>query len=453
MHARQTYDMSHACACKSGRKCDVWGVVFTKGALIIPGLCDVTGFCTVEELVETVKAKFTVVGFDFATVLFSPSSSCILFAIVLVQLVTLKFREQQSKLKRLMLNRWKRLFPLITCEMSFVSMSASWFLVSMYLIWILGSKLILSNNQSRATLRFLETCLIVGASSLYDHLDHCFVVLKHIQQSFLIRRLDVSGNKINIIQIIDHSLRLLMCVNRVRCWTKLKWVRTQLCNCQQYLCLFHIVFEYIPDIHDQGKMLVLPNQLVYWVLYIGLMFCFFPANLMSSTYIDKNNPFHGVRMSIPNFKTFSQQYFNKIFWNCLSHDSPAKSMTIQIPLKRDNWVFHTGPMIWAICGVVDESKCLDIPILEFSTIVEHLPFWPGCKQMLHQLLVLGHPGRLDIMSMTFAAVIWDADDPCSVNTAYEPELSFAMYPRSTTLPLFFLKLWLQLRILEMTEVH
>ena len=31
----------------------------------------------------------------------------------------------------------------------------------------------------------------------------------HTQQSFLMRRLDVWGNKINIIQIIDHSLRLL----------------------------------------------------------------------------------------------------------------------------------------------------------------------------------------------------------------------------------------------------
>ena len=41
-------------------------------------------------------------------------------------------------------------------------MSASWFLVSMYLIWILGSRLIRSNNQSRATLWVLETCLIVG---------------------------------------------------------------------------------------------------------------------------------------------------------------------------------------------------------------------------------------------------------------------------------------------------
>ena len=28
-----------------------------------------------------------------------------------------------------------------------------------------------------------------------------------------------------------------------------------------------------------------------------------------------------------------------------------------------------------------------------------------------------HPGSLDMISMTFAAVICDADDPCSVNAA------------------------------------
>ena len=36
----------------------------------------------------------------------------------------------------------------------------------MYLIWILGSKLILSNNQSRAALWVRETCLIVGLRPL-----------------------------------------------------------------------------------------------------------------------------------------------------------------------------------------------------------------------------------------------------------------------------------------------
>ena len=34
---------------------------------------------------------------------------------------------------------------------------------------------------------------------------------------------------------------------------------------------------------------------------------------------------------------------------------------------------------------------------------------------------LAHLGNLDMISMTFAAVICDADDPCSVNTACDPE--------------------------------
>ena len=39
--------------------------------------------------------------------------------------------------------------------------------------------------------------------------------------------------------------------------------------------------------------------------------------------------------------------------------------------------------------------------------------------------------------MTFAAVICDADDPCSVNTAYDPVSSFTISPRNTTRPLYF----------------
>ena len=39
-------------------------------------------------------------------------------------------------------------------------------------------------------------------------------------------------------------------------------IQTWFCNCPQYLCLFRIVFECIPSIHDQGKMLVLPNRLL-----------------------------------------------------------------------------------------------------------------------------------------------------------------------------------------------
>ena len=48
-----------------------------------------------------------------------------------------------------------------------------------------------------------------------------------------------------------------------------------------------------------------------------------------------------------------------------------------------------------------------------------------------------HLGSLDIKSITCAAVICEADDPCAVNTAYEPESSFTKSPRSTTRPLHF----------------
>ena len=40
-------------------------------------------------------------------------------------------------------------------------------------------------------------------------------------------------------------------------------IRTWFCNCPQYLCLFGIVVECNPNTHDPGKMLVLPNQLLY----------------------------------------------------------------------------------------------------------------------------------------------------------------------------------------------
>ena len=92
------------------------------------------------------------IGFDFAVTLSSPASSCVLFDIDLRLNGTEMADVEQAQ----------KMIPFITCEISLVSMSVSWFLVSMYLIWILGSNLILSNNQSRATLWALETCHIVG---------------------------------------------------------------------------------------------------------------------------------------------------------------------------------------------------------------------------------------------------------------------------------------------------
>ena len=67
--------------------------------------------------------------------------------------------------------------------------------------------------------------------------------------------------------------------------------------------------------------------------------------------------------------------------------------------------------------MVDESKCLDILILEFSIILEHLPFFTWVLGDTASAACCAQPGSLDMISMTFAPVICDADDPCSVNTA------------------------------------
>ena len=69
---------------------------------------------------------------------------------------------QLAVLKIQILDKRRRWFNSSRVKFPFVKMSASWFLVSMYLIWIFGSRLILSNNKSSATLWVRDTCLIVG---------------------------------------------------------------------------------------------------------------------------------------------------------------------------------------------------------------------------------------------------------------------------------------------------
>ena len=88
-------------------------------------------------------------------------------------------------------------------------------------------------------------------------------------------------------------------------------IQTWFYNSQQFLCLFHIVFEYTPSTHDRGKMFVgsPKSKSLFSTLHIGFIFCFFPANLMSSTYTDKNNPFSRCTNEHLQFGTFSQPCF------------------------------------------------------------------------------------------------------------------------------------------------
>ena len=75
------------------------------------------------------------------------------------------------------------MIPLSAGEITFSQHVSELVFLLSNLIWILGSRLILSNNQSNATLWVRDTCLIVDFNRLWT-LDLCFVVFKTLQLSF-----------------------------------------------------------------------------------------------------------------------------------------------------------------------------------------------------------------------------------------------------------------------------
>ena len=155
------------------------------------------------------------------------------------------------------------------------------------------------------------------------------------------------------------------------------WIRTWFCNCQQYLCLFHIVFECSPSIHDRGKMLVLPNQLLCWALSTsdqGFV-SFHPIWCHPHTQI-RIILYHGARISIPNWKTFSQPYFNRIFSNCLSHNSPARGWPYRFRSRGTSILDHD---LGHYCrgGRIQMSGHSDLGIF---VIWVHPPFFLGISR-------------------------------------------------------------------------
>ena len=167
-------------------------------------------------------------------------------------------------------------------------------------------------------------------------------------------------------------------------------------------------------------MSVIPGQPISSIFFhIGLKFCFFPAFYLTSTFANSISPFFlGWQRSVPNLE-FSPSHvsigFSQIAFPIIVLPEGDRTDVVQ----EERLCLPYWTMILAICVVVDESKCLDISIWEFSIKLKHLPFW--------------------------AAVTCDADGPCS---AQEPESSFTM-PLTERSPAFvFLKWSFQLHILE-----
>ena len=150
--------------------------------------------------------------------------------------------------------------------------------------------------------------------------------------------------------------------------------------------------------------------------HIELILCFFPANFMSSTYTDKNNPFSRWTKRHSQFGIFSQPCFNRTFSNCLSQKSPAKGWPYRFRSRGTTGSSILDHDFGHLCrgrriqmsghskfGIFNNFGTFSI----FTCVLADTAS-AACPE---------HPGSLDMISMTFAAVIWDADDPCSVNTA------------------------------------
>ena len=172
------------------------------------------------------------------------------------------------------------------------------------------------------------------------------------------------------------------------------------------------------------------------ISHSGSIFCFFPVIFISSTYTDKNSPFSRLTNKHSQFVTFSQPYFNRTFSNCLSHNSPAKGWPYRFRSRRTTWT-----------SILDHDSgqlCFHrrTQISGHSDFGIFLQWW--C--IFHFALGLSW-----YCVCCLSCASWQSGDDIhdfgcchlrcwwsfSVNTAYEPESSFTMSPRSTTLPLYF----------------
>ena len=129
---------------------------------------------------------------------------------------------------------------------------------------------------------------------------------------------------------------------------------------------------------------------------------------------------------------------------------PSRDRTDSFREERLSLPYWT--MIWAICVVVEESTCLDIPIWELSIICEHLPFLPGYKQILRLLLVHRNPAI-----WRWYPWLWRLSCECWWSLFGEHCIRTRIIFHNVTLEYgpasVLLRLRLKLRVLKMTQIH
>ena len=92
----------------------------------------------------------------------------------------------------------KKIVPFVTCEIAFCQNVCELMFGVDVSNLNFRIKIILSNNQSKATLWVLDTCLIVGLPTFDYHFDYRLIVLKDIQHSTGTRILCIGRNVTNV---------------------------------------------------------------------------------------------------------------------------------------------------------------------------------------------------------------------------------------------------------------
>ena len=136
------------------------------------------------------------------------------------------------------------------------------------------------------------------------------------------------------------------------------------------------------------------------------------------------------------FGTFSNLGPNGTSSNCLSHERPASGCPYKFRSRRTTESSMSAQDSGHPCrgrrihksGLSDFGFLSNLGASSSFTCVYTDTASAACPSQ---------SGNLAITSISFAAVIWDADEPCSEKTAWAPESSFTMSPRSTTLPVNF----------------
>ena len=152
--------------------------------------------------------------------------------------------------------------------------------------------------------------------------------------------------------------------------------------------------------------------------HIGSMFCFFPANFMSSTYTDKNNPFSRWTKKLSQLETFLPTVFQwDFFSNCLFHNSPAKGWPYRFRSRATTGSSILDHDLSHLCHVrrIQMSGHSDFGIFNNYFCIFHNDLGTS-RHCVSCLSCAPWQSGYDIHDF-FAAVICDADDPCSVNTA------------------------------------